>query len=156
MSGASIYRCTFNISHATFTNKYLVAVFQLITTTSIQMHKVESLVLAVQVHLAWDWRAPQWKLFLLQKSELFLWDIRLSLKNYCCCPLTVSNSNVNFMFFTWSFVNLTHWGWDKMATIFLTTFSNAFSWMKMYHFWPKLHWSLSLRVQLLISQHWFG
>ena len=26
---------------------------------------------------------------------------------------------------------LTHWGRDKMAVIFLTTFSNAFSWMKM-------------------------
>ena len=26
----------------------------------------------------------------------------------------------------------THWGRDKMAAIFQTTFSNAFSWMKMY------------------------
>ena len=24
-------------------------------------------------------------------------------------------------------INLTHWGWDKIAAIFLTTFSNAFS-----------------------------
>ena len=27
---------------------------------------------------------------------------------------------------------LTHWGRDKMAAIFQTTFSNAFSWMKIY------------------------
>ena len=27
---------------------------------------------------------------------------------------------------------LTHWSWDKMAAIFQTTISNAFSWMKMY------------------------
>ena len=27
---------------------------------------------------------------------------------------------------------LAHWGWDKMAAIFQTTFWNAFSWMKMY------------------------
>ena len=27
---------------------------------------------------------------------------------------------------------LTHWGRDKIAAIFQTTFSNAFSWMKMY------------------------
>ena len=27
---------------------------------------------------------------------------------------------------------LTHWGWDKMATIFQMPLSNAFSWMKMY------------------------
>ena len=26
---------------------------------------------------------------------------------------------------------LTHWGRDKMTTIFQTTFSDAFSWMKM-------------------------
>ena len=29
-------------------------------------------------------------------------------------------------------MHLTHWGRDKMAAIFQTTFSNAFSWMKMY------------------------
>ena len=46
---------------------------------------------------------------------------------------------------------LTHWGRDKMATTFQTTFSNAFSWMKMNEFfWLKFHWSLFLRVQLAI------
>ena len=34
---------------------------------------------------------------------------------------------------------LTHWGWDKMATNFLTTFSNVFSWMKMYEFRLRFH-----------------
>ena len=29
---------------------------------------------------------------------------------------------------------LTHWGRDKMAAIFQTTFSNAFPWMKVYEF----------------------
>ena len=37
---------------------------------------------------------------------------------------------------------LTHWGRGKMAAIFQTTFSNAFSWMEMYRFWLKFHWSL--------------
>ena len=50
---------------------------------------------------------------------------------------------------------LTHWGRDKMAAIFQTIFSNAFSWMKMYEFRLKFHWSLFLRVQLTISQYWF-
>ena len=50
---------------------------------------------------------------------------------------------------------LTHWGRDKMAAVFQTTFSNAFSWMKMYEYWLKFHWSLFLRVQLTISHHWF-
>ena len=50
---------------------------------------------------------------------------------------------------------LTHWGWDKMAANFLTTFSNAFSWMKMYEFQLRFHRILFLRVQLTISHHWF-
>ena len=42
----------------------------------------------------------------------------------------------------------TQWGRDKMAAIFQTTFSNAFSWMQMYEFRPKFHWSLFSRVHL--------
>ena len=41
---------------------------------------------------------------------------------------------------------LTHWGRDKMAAIFQTTFSNAFSWMKMFKFRLRFHWSLFPRV----------
>ena len=51
--------------------------------------------------------------------------------------------------------SLTHWGWDKMAAIFQTTFSNAFSWRKIYELWLRFHWSLFLRVQLTIFKHWF-
>ena len=36
---------------------------------------------------------------------------------------------------------LTHRGRDKMATIIQTTFSNAFSWMKIYEFLLKFYWS---------------
>ena len=50
---------------------------------------------------------------------------------------------------------LTHWGRDKMAAIFQTTFSNGFSWMKMYEFRLTFHWSLCLGVQFTIFQHWF-
>ena len=44
---------------------------------------------------------------------------------------------------------------DNMAAIFQTTFSNGFSWMKMYEFRLKFHWSLFLGVQLTIFQHRF-
>ena len=50
---------------------------------------------------------------------------------------------------------LNHWGRDKMATVSQTTLSNAFSWMKMLEFRLRFHWSLFLRVQLTIIQHWF-
>ena len=42
-----------------------------------------------------------------------------------------------------------------MAAIFQTTFSNAFSWMKMYSIRLRFHWSLFPRVKLTIFQHWF-
>ena len=51
--------------------------------------------------------------------------------------------------------SLTHWGWDKMAAIFQTTFFNGFSWMKIYQFRLIFHWNLFPMVQLTIFQHWF-
>ena len=53
------------------------------------------------------------------------------------------------------FIALTHWGRDKMAAIFQTTLLNEFSWMKMYKFWLRFHWSLFPMAQLTIFQHWF-
>ena len=50
---------------------------------------------------------------------------------------------------------MTHWGQDTTAAIFQTTFSNAFSLMKMSEFRLKLQWSLFRRVQLTIFLHWF-
>ena len=42
-----------------------------------------------------------------------------------------------------------------MAAISQTTLSIAFSWIKMLEFRLNFHWSLFLRVQLTIFQHWF-
>ena len=42
-------------------------------------------------------------------------------------------------------LSLTHWGWDKMAAISQTTFSSTFSWMKMFEFRLKFHWSMLLK-----------
>ena len=50
---------------------------------------------------------------------------------------------------------LTHWGRDKWTPFQQTTFSNAFSLMKTFPFRLKFHWSLFLRFQLPIFQHWF-
>ena len=50
---------------------------------------------------------------------------------------------------------LTHWGRDQIDDISQTTFSSAFSWMKMFQLRLKFHWSLFPRVQLAIIQHWF-
>ena len=47
------------------------------------------------------------------------------------------------------------WGRDQMDAVSQTTLSNAFSWMKMLEFRLGFHWSLFLKVQLIIFQHWF-
>ena len=70
----------------------------------------------------------------------------------------------NHICFTWDVItsplpmfngSLTHWGRDEIDAILQTTFSNAFSWMKMFEFRLNFHWSLFLRAQLTIFQHWF-
>ena len=43
----------------------------------------------------------------------------------------------------------------QMNAISQTTFSNAFSWIKMFEFRLKFHWSLFSMVQLTIFQQWF-
>ena len=48
----------------------------------------------------------------------------------------------------------TNWGRYKLAAIYHTTFSNAFSWLKMYKFRLRFHWNLFPRVQLTLFQHW--
>ena len=53
------------------------------------------------------------------------------------------------------FQHLTHWGSEKMDVISQTTFSGAFSWMKIFELRLKFNWSLFLRVHLTIFQHWF-
>ena len=44
---------------------------------------------------------------------------------------------------------------NKMAAILQMIFLDAFSWLKSFVFWLKFQWSLFLRVQLAINQHWF-
>ena len=50
---------------------------------------------------------------------------------------------------------LTHWGRGKMADISQTTYSYAFSGMKICEFRLMFHFILCLRVKLTIFQHWF-
>ena len=49
---------------------------------------------------------------------------------------------------------LTHWGRDKMAEIFQTTFSNAFSGITTHEFWLRFHWSSFLKAQLTTFENW--
>ena len=81
------------------------------------------------------------------------------------CCMAIPNTWDIWQFWTWIFnmivhnIHLiffsTHWGRDKLVTIFHTTFSNGFLWMKMHEFRLKFPWSLFLGVQLTIFHHWF-
>ena len=80
-----------------------------------------------------------------------LWSTTLVKLQYVISPSSVRHGILTLL----KLICLTHWGWDKMAAIFQTTYSNRFSWMKMYEFRLTFHWSLFLGVQLTIFQHWF-
>ena len=45
-------------------------------------------------------------------------------------------------------ISLTHLSLDKMTVISQTTFSDTFSWMNIFVFCSKFHWSLFLKFQL--------
>ena len=64
----------------------------------------------------------------------------------------MNNGNLE-LYNRWIVIVWTHWGLDKMAAISQTTVSNSFSWMKIYEFRIKCHWSLFLRVQQTLFQH---
>ena len=51
--------------------------------------------------------------------------------------------------------DLTHWGRDHIYAVLKTVFLNAYSWMKLYEFILRFHWSLFLKVQLTYFKHWF-
>ena len=63
------------------------------------------------------------------KCQPFCWRLNVLINVGCCTMLSFPRDGVGF-----PSLLLTHWGRDKIATIFWTTFSNAFSWMKMYEF----------------------
>ena len=66
--------------------------------------------------------------------------------------------HISLVAITWTtvnvpYLNLTHWGRDKMTAFSQTIFPNAFPWMRKYEFRLKFHWSLFLGVQLTIFQY---
>ena len=54
-----------------------------------------------------------------------------------------------------TFSHSTHWDRDNIGAIFQITFSNVFSWMKIYEFRLIFYWSLFLRVPSTILHRWF-
>ena len=82
-------------------------------------------------------------------------DASLSAYSYW---VTYANEEKNFHETTGTFCeyfHLTHLPLDKMVATSQTTFSSAFSWMKMLELPFNFHWNLFLRGQITINQHRF-
>ena len=77
-----------------------------------------------------------------QQSLSMHFCLIIQLYNYHSITTTFTTANTT--------VAIHHWVRDKMDALSQTTFSNAFSWMKMFKFWLKFHLSLSIWVQLTI------
>ena len=121
--------------HNTVADTFAMAIERKLTTFLYQSY--------VQCNLRW------WRVQTMWSTIIILWLVTFFnvISSYLVvCALKILLSG---------FRGLTHSGRDKMVAIFQTTFSNSFSWMKMYQFRSKFHWSLFLRVRLTISQHWF-
>ena len=84
----------------------------------------------------------------VNQSTFKLFDVILPERSITTISPSHSSAGSTFGF------PLTHWGRDKMAVISQTILSNAFYWMKIFEFRLKFHWSLFLRVQSTIFQHW--
>ena len=56
----------------------------------------------------------------------------------------------------YSSLRLTHWRLSKIAPISqVTAMINSWIFLKMFEFWLKFDWSLSISIQLTTGQHWF-
>ena len=104
------------------------------------------------VHLIYIYIFIQWQFYSSSGSSL-----SYVFNHSCCvdCNRVLSTMGVIHQYVLVSGVcgaykGLIHWGRDKMGDVFQTTFLNVFSWMKMYWYWLKFHWSLFLGIQLTI------
>ena len=116
------------------------------------LSKITTLVAAIKsLRSAWNLAAEKSTLV-----QLMVWWCQASFN------FTIKSSTLHFFYFMVSFLSLvhhinglTHWGRDQIDAMSQTTFSNAFSRMKMNEFRIGFHWSLFLRFELTIFQHWF-
>ena len=78
-----------------------------------------------------SWLRHSWKLLANRLTR----DPKIVIHGNSCIILYIIISAAKWSPFCLGLNVLTHWGRDKMTTIFRMTFSNAFSWMKMFKFW---------------------
>ena len=104
------------------------------------------------MHMLLIYVAP--KFFFLERQHY----VQVIPTEYCAVTVisanTLCNDNAINRITRYFGMILTHWGQDKMDAILQMTFPSAFSCMKMFEFRFEFHWSVCLRVQSTIFQHW--
>ena len=137
-------------------NPPVTGVFPLQKACNVEMFPFDDVIKESLIHLVLSlWEKKRWR-----PPDIFLeHSVCFRVVDACTCYVSHdSHSQVSMMAADVLVPKrpvITHWGRNKMAAILQTTFSNAFSWMKMYAFRLKFYWSLFLRVRLTIFQHWF-
>ena len=110
-------------------------------------------------HFLWNVCPLQVTILWFQLSVIHITSVLWMLMAWCFStrPSTATMlTDMSLCLWELSVINgLTHLLLDNLAGNFQTTFSNAFSSMEMFEYQLKFHWSLFLRVQLTIIQHWF-
>ena len=110
--------------------------------TNGQEHELNQWWPSMQLHICVNTYRPQW----------VMWIFSVNYGNniitfYRIYDLTADMVVINRYQQPCYWLCLTHWGWDEMNNIWQMTFSNVFSWMKMFEFRLKIHWSLFPRIQ---------
>ena len=67
-----------------------------------------------------------------------LYNLKQNIQKFSLMKIHLKLWSTKYQLFCSGLNLLTNWGRDKMAAIFQMTFSNAFSWMKIYEFFIKM------------------
>ena len=97
-----------------------------------------------------------WEVYLQQSPEgntLCIWCIQTA--SLCAVSSSKNSSYCRFLGHISCRFYINTLRPRQLDAIWQTTFSNAFSWMRMFEFLLKFHWSLFLRVELTIFQYGF-
>ena len=102
------------------------------------------------------WKCMHFMFITTTNASIVAYQIRKSKFLASCIEIQAWLINCFMMYILFLHEHLlAPWGPDEIDAILQTTVAQAFSWMKMYWFQLKFHWSLFSRVQLPTFQHWF-
>ena len=101
-----------------------------------------------------EWNITRQRLIYKELTPLYVSLNHICYPPYYHDPFLLYGMDSCVIWFTAS--SWTYWGRDKVDIISQTMLWNVYSSMEIFKFWLKCHWSLPIRVQLTILQHWYS